>query len=334
MTLPGQPRGSVARSVIAHSVLAALMIVTEMFVFVPAVLFHCAIRNGRRAAWVTLALAALAGAFFASLSLAADLEAGRYDFSVLAGIVLGMGIPALIAVPMIERGQSLGRVLAILLLCSFAGLAATELLAQATIDYSPMAAHAKQLREVNAAWIQVYRDKGVPAEGIQFAERVFGYTVRLLPALVLSLFAVFFTLSLLLFGRLKVWRDLAARRADAQALGAYLFRNFAMPDWVLFAFVIGGLAPLLTGMLQTIAANVLAVVAFLYMLQGVALLRFMVGAMVSGPAGLMLGAMLIMVFTFSGVGPLVLGVAGLFDPFFDFRHFKKRKDDSNESHSD
>ena len=38
--------------------------------------------------------------------------------------------------------------------------------------------------------------------------------------------------------------------------------------------------------------------------------------------------------TLTGVGPLLLGLAGLFDPFFDFRHFKKRKDDSHESHSD
>ena len=48
----------------------------------------------------------------------------------------------------------------------------------------------------------------------------------------------------------------------------------------------------------------------------------------------MLGWLLLVFLTITGVGPLLLGVAGLFDPFFDFRHFKKRKDDSNESHSD
>jgi len=32
--------------------------------------------------------------------------------------------------------------------------------------------------------------------------------------------------------------------------------------------------------------------------------------------------------------PLLLALAGLFDPFFDFRHFTKRKDDSDESHFD
>ena len=37
---------------------------------------------------------------------------------------------------------------------------------------------------------------------------------------------------------------------------------------------------------------------------------------------------------FTGVGPFLLTVAGLFDQFFDFRHFKKRKDDSHEGHSD
>jgi hypothetical protein len=32
------------------------------------------------------------------------------------------------------------------------------------------------------------------------------------------------------------------------------------------------------------------------------------------------------------VGPVLLAIAGLFDSFFDFRHFN-RKDSSDESHS-
>ena len=121
---------------------------------------------------------------------------------------------------------------------------------------------------------------------------------------------------------------------DTESLGAYLFRNFSLPDWLLFAFVLGGLTPLASGMLQKIAANTLAVVAFLYILQGLAIFRFLLVAMGAGFAGTMLGWLLLAFLTITGVGPLLLGVAGLFDPFFDFRHFKKRKDDSHESHSD
>ena len=44
---------------------------------------------------------------------------------------------------------------------------------------------------------------------------------------------------------------------------------------------------------------------------------------------------MLVVLTFAGfVAPLLLTIAGLFDSFFDFRHFMKRKDDSDESHSD
>jgi len=39
------------------------------------------------------------------------------------------------------------------------------------------------------------------------------------------------------------------------------------------------------------------------------------------------------VLTLTGIGPLLLSIAGLFDSFFDFRKFN-RKDHSDESHSD
>jgi hypothetical protein len=88
-------------------------------------------------------------------------------------------------------------------------------------------------------------------------------------------------------------------------------------------------------MLQKAAANTLAVVVFLYILQGLAIFRFMLVAVGAGVTGTLLAWTLLGFLTLAGgVGPLLLGVAGLFDPFFDFRHFKKRKDDSDESHSD
>ena len=57
MALSSRPFGRVVRSVIGYSLLTALMFITPMLVFVPAALLHCAIRNGRRAAWTALALA-------------------------------------------------------------------------------------------------------------------------------------------------------------------------------------------------------------------------------------------------------------------------------------
>jgi hypothetical protein len=137
-----------------------------------------------------------------------------------------------------------------------------------------------------------------------------------------------------MIGRLKAWQAHIARSGPTEAPGAYLFRNLALPDWLLFGFILGGLTPIATGLLQKVAANVLTVVVFLYVLQGLAIFRFMLVAVGAGFAGTMLGWTLLAFLTFTGVGPLLLGLAGLFDPFFDFRHFKKRKDDSHESHSD
>ena len=156
----------------------------------------------------------------------------------------------------------------------------------------------------------------------------------MLPAVILINMTLVFVLSLLMLGRLKAWREVAARRGDTNALGAYLVRIFALPDWLLFAFILGGLTPLASGLLQKVAANTLTIVAFLYILQGLAIFRFMLTAMGVGFAGTMLGWLLLAFLTLTGVGRLLLGVAGLFDSFFDFRHFKKRKDDSHESHSD
>ncbi|HWW62173.1 MAG TPA: hypothetical protein VN181_12455, partial [Thermoanaerobaculia bacterium] len=101
----------------------------------------------------------------------------------------------------------------------------------------------------------------------------------------------------------------------------------------LFAFVFGGLTPLMTGTLHTVAANVLMVVAFLYMLQGLAIYRALLLALGVDIGGTILGWMLMLFAMALGVGILLLAIAGLFDPFFDFRHFK-RKDDSHESHTD
>jgi len=222
----------------------------------------------------------------------------------------------------------------LLLIGSIAGLAVTELGSRELLSFSPYAAQVAQAEKTSAEFVKAYQAKGMPADMVSLAERWIGYSTFVLPGVILINISLVFLLSLLMLGRLKAWRELAAQRAGSEALGAYLFRNFSLPDWLLFAFVLGGLTPLAHGMLQKVAANVLAVVAFLYILQGLAIFRFVLVAMNAGLAGTMLGWVLLGFLTITGVGPLLLGVAGLFDPFFDFRHFKKRKDDSNESHSD
>ena len=332
--LPQRPAGRVVRSVIGYSLLTALMIITPMVVFIPAALLHCAIRNGRRAAWMTLAFAGALVALYVSAVPAGSAAEARMAWSYLAAVALAIALPAMAALPMVERGEKFGKVLLFLLAFSAVGLALTEIGSRALLHFSPLAMQVAQAQQIAGEFVQMYRNNGVPSESIHLIQRAMNFGIFVMPGFMLAQIAVVFILSLLMFGRLKAWRELVARRGDTDTIGAYLFRNLSLPDWLLFAFILGGLTPIATGMLQKVAANVLALVAFLYILQGLAIFRFVLVAAGAGAAGTLIGWLLLVFLTFTGLGPLLLGVAGLFDPFFDFRHFKKRKDDSNESHSD
>jgi len=146
--------------------------------------------------------------------------------------------------------------------------------------------------------------------------------------------AIFFILSLMMVGRLSAWRSFkTAPVADSEVRRTYLFRNFALPEWLVIVFVAGGLAPLLSGLPQRIAANALALMTCLYVLQGLAIFRFMLVKAGAGYIGGLIGFFLLGMICVTLVGVLMLTLAGLFDPFFDFRHLK-RKDDSHESHTD
>ncbi|HEX7705150.1 MAG TPA: DUF2232 domain-containing protein [Thermoanaerobaculia bacterium] len=331
--LPGQPNGKLARSLAGYSLLTALMIITPMLVFVPAALLHCGIRNGRRAAWVVLGGAIALAAIYVAVVPAADTRAALMAWSYIAGIALAVAVPTIAALPLVERAEPFGRVVMFLLMGSIAGLVATELGSRAVFSFSPYEAQVVQAQQTSAQFVEVYRSRGLSSEMVAFAERWIGFSTFVLPGVILVNMSLVFILSLLMLGRLKLWRELAAARGD-QSAGTYLFRNFSLPDWLLFAFVIGGLTPLVSGMLQKVAANTLAIVVFLYLLQGLAIFRFVLIAMGAGFAGTMLGWLLLGFLMITGVGPLLLTAAGLFDSFFDFRHFKKRKDDSHEGHTD
>lgn len=336
VALPSRPFGQQVRSVAGYALLAALMMITPMVVFVPAALLHCAIRNGRRAAWAVAVLSAGIAALYMSGVPSASADAAGMSWAYLAAIAIAVTVPTMLVAPMVERGENFGRVLVFLLIGAAAGLALVEIGAREWLSFSPYAAQVAQAKTMSAEFMENYRAEAQQPQMAGYADRLvaYSYSAYVMPALILLNVALVFLLSLLMLGRLKAWRDLAAQRADGTAAGAYLFRNFTLPDWLLFAFVLGGLTPLLSGVFQQVASNTLVVVVFLYMLQGLAIFRFFLAAIGVGFVGMMLGWVLLAFLMFTGVGPLLLGIAGLFDPFFDFRHPKKRKDDSHESHSD
>jgi hypothetical protein len=334
VALPGRPAGRVARSVAAHALLTVLMVVTSMLVFVPAALLHCGIRNGRRAAWLTAAIVlAVISMYVAALPAAKGGEAGQ-AWSNVAALAFVLLLPSVAALPLVQRAEKFGSVLLFLLTGSALGLAATEIGSRLLLGYSPFALQVAMAQASNTRIVEFYRSNGAPADALHTMARWLDYSMVVLPGVMLIALAVMFILSLLMLGRLQAWRELAATRTGSDAAGVYFFRNLSLPDWLLIAFIVGGLTPLATGMLHKVAANTLAVVAFLYMLQGLAIFRSLLLAMGGGIAGKTLGWLLLVFLMLTGVAPLLLGVAGLFDSFFDFRHFKKRKDDSHESHSD
>lgn len=327
---PIRPVGKRVLSIAAHVVLAVtLLVVPLLAVFLPVVLFHCGVRNGRRAAWLVL-LAASAIVLLLVLPGAPQASAiANGNLSFFLGLVLAVGLPSVLALPLIERGERFGRVLLFALLAALGGLLATEAIMQLTASYSPYTAQLAATHDFTAKALDFYGKNGLTADNVHMLRKWMNMGSFVLPGFILIDAAIIFVLSLVLFVRLPAWRQFAERHG-LPAPGAYLFRNLALPEWLLFAFVLGGVSPLLSGMPQRIGASALAVVAFLYMLQGLAIFRAFVAAASGGFTLFAWGALGLL--TLTGIAPVLLAIAGLFDSFFDFRHFN-RKDSSDESHS-
>ncbi len=334
VAMPVRPFGKRVRSMAGYTIVTALMFVSPLFVFIPAALLHCGIRNGRRAAWLLLVLsAALAALLVYPSAAAANAKEAATSYGYLLGLFLAIAVPALAILPMVERGEKFGRVVIYALLLSISGLALTEVTMRMMSGFSPYAAQMAEAHVTVNTFVTGYQKAGFPPDAVSFLRKWLEIGPYCLTSFLLIDVVIVFVFSLVMLGRLRAWRQAALRRtAPAAASAPYLFRNLSLPEWLLFAFVIGGLSPLASGMPQQIGANVLALVAFLYFLQGLAIFRSFVAATGAGIMGSLFAWTLLIVLTLTGISPLLLCIAGLFDSFFDFRHFN-RKDHSDESHS-
>jgi hypothetical protein len=327
---PMRPFGRVARSVAGYGVATALMMVSPLLVFVPAAFFHCAMRNGRRAVLASAAIAvALTGVYFAQAANASTVEtAKQMAYASYAFLVLSVAVPSIASVPLVQRSEKFGHVVVFAVAGGALGLGVLELTMRSAAAFSPYALQMAKMQQNAASIIEMYRSANAGADFIRTAQKLLQYGLAVLPAGILMDLALMFVLSLMMFGRLRTWKSEASTSRD------YLFRNFALPEWLLLAFVFGGLTPLASGVLQRVAANVLAVVIFLYLLQGLAIVRFLLLRAGAGVFGNILAFSILAMLCIAGVGLLGIVMAGLFDPFFDFRHLKKRKDDLHEGHTD
>ena len=333
---PVRSNGRTALSVAAYAVSTAFMFISPMVPFVPAALLNCAFRNGRRAAWI--ALLGAASILLAASRISQNPQAAAGETANVLAFVLAVGAPTLLIFSMVREGRSFGKVLLTGVGSSGIGLVSTEAIMRLTAAYSPYQALVANFRESSRTWLAIYRSAQVPEDALKMMKQWSDVmAARFVPSLLLAPAALMFVLSLVMLSRLPAWRDFVASRNALDftrlASGPYLFRNLALPEWLLFAFVVGGISPLLTGVMQTIGGNVLAVVGFLYVLQGLAVFRSVLFTIGAGFGGVMIAYFTLAMLTISGISPLILGIAGLFDSFFDFRHFN-RKDDSHESHID
>ncbi|MBV8547584.1 MAG: DUF2232 domain-containing protein [Acidobacteria bacterium] len=331
VAMPVRTFGKQARSMAGYALATALMFVSPLFVFIPASLLHCGIRMGRRAALLLLVLSTAAAALliYPAAAAASAAEASA-SYGFLLGLFLAIAVPALAVLPRVERGEKFGRVLLSALVLSVVGLAVTELTMRTFAHVSLYAAQVADVHAQTAVMVGQFVKAGYPADRFQFLQK---WTDLCVPASLLTAAATAFVFSLVMLGRLRAWRDFLVRRTpDAVIANPYRFRYLSLPEWLLFAFVIGGLSPLASGMLQQVGANILVITLFLYLLQGLAMFRMFVAATGAGPMGSLFAWMLLGILTLTGIAPLLLCIAGLFDSFFDFRHFN-RKDHSDESHS-
>ncbi|HLJ77153.1 MAG TPA: DUF2232 domain-containing protein, partial [Acidobacteriaceae bacterium] len=324
--ITGPSFGRIVRHATGYSILIAVMLVSPLFVFLPAAIFQCAARNGRRIAWLSLFIgAALAGGLVVAGANAPQITSADAHMSVayLVALILAVALPSMVVQPMVERGESFARILVTALVFATIGLGATEIAMQAGTGFSPFVEQVASTRVTAAKFITQYEHAGVPADAMGFLRRWMEIGVYCLPAFLLVDVVLVFVMSLVLFGRLRTWRNLLDRKKPAEP-SPYLFRNFSLPDWLLFAFIAGGLSPLATGLAQRVSANVLALVAFLYLLQGLAIFRWLLMAAGAGFFGVLFAYVILGVLTLTGIAPLLLSITGLFDSFFDFRKFNRK----------
>jgi hypothetical protein len=331
-TMPSRSAGTTVRSVAVYSALLSAMMLISMMIFAPAVLFDCASRNGRRAALLVLTVAmAVVAAVLVQASYRPPI--GPHDLALNLGIGLKMlltfGVPALIVLPMVQHGETFGRVLMTATLAAALGMGVTEGVVRATAGVSMYEAEYNVARDNSVQFVKT-SEKTMPPDGLRLLRRIVDAMLYCFAAVQLITIVTSFLLSLVLFGRLKAWRELVATRSP-DVTPAYLYRNLALPEWLLFVFVIAGLSPLATGLVRHAGINAIAVVGFLYLLQGLAIYRWLLLAVGINFLGAIFAYIALALL--APVAPLLLSIAGLFDSFFDFRHFN-RKDSTHEGHSD
>lgn len=311
------------RSMGLHALAAAVMYVTPLLLFVPAAFISAGIRFGVRGL-----VTAIGGAMLVLVALASfmgGLGISPAEASGVARLFATVGLPACLATFMIGRRAGIGSILVAAVITSAAGYGAVELLMRSTADYSPYGAIQQAFDNAGGPTIELYREMGMSGEALDAVERFSAVIVStFIPSLLLIITGTMFLFSIVMITRLP-WSHRGAPEL--------LMRGFRVPEWVLFGFVLGGISPLLSGMPRMVGLNLLAVVLFLFTVQGLGVFRGLTLRLQLGSLGMIVAWAMLAFLTFNGVGLFLLFLAGLFDPFFDFRNFRQ-KGENDEGNTD
>jgi hypothetical protein len=318
-----QPAGKSVRSITLHALAAALMYVSPLAVFVPAAFISSGLRNGRRGTWG--AIAASAAIVMAAMMVGRSSPMATVNLAAVLRLLLEIGIPSAAAIVLVKRGAPLAQVILVGVGIAALGFFATEVLMRRGFEYSPYDAIVGNFRQASERTMDAYRRVGMAEEGLRMMGRFSAAVANsFMPFLLIAVSVLTFVMSLVMIPRLP------AGRATGET---YLFRNLSWPDGLLLLFIAGGIAPLVRGPARMFLLNVLAVAALMYLLQGLAIFRTLLIRMGLQFFGTTLAYVLLGLLTFYGIAPFILFLAGLFDPFFDFRNLQ-RKGESDESHLD
>jgi uncharacterized protein YybS (DUF2232 family) len=256
------------------------------------------LQGGAASAWLAAALAA-------ALIAAASVPAAATVF------LLAMALPALIIAEALARGRGLLRG------CSYAFFALVAQVA-AGLAIVPGAMAERVLEPIDRlrseAVLKELAASGMPAEAIaEFKDQVGSLHAALgvvYPAFWVIAAAVLVAVNAALL-RLYLLRRDPGWLEDGE------FERVRFPVPLVMAFVLSGAAVALPVM-QPAAYNVLLVVGFFFLLQGLAVVSFYARRLAAPPLVRALALVLVLVNPWA---PQLLALLGLFDNFFDFRRW-------------
>ena len=256
------------------------------------------LQGGAASAWLAAALAA-------ALVAAASVPAAATVF------LLAMALPGLLIAEALARGRGLLRG------CSFAFFALVAQVA-AGLAVVPSAMAERVLEPIDRlrseAVLKELVASGMPADAIaEFKDQV----ASLHGALGVVYPAFWVIAAAVLVGVNAALLRLYLLRRDPGWLEDGEFERVRFPLPLVVAFVLAGAAVALPVM-RPAAYNVLLVVGFFFLLQGLAVVGFYARRLAAPP---LVGALALVLVLVNPWAPQMLALLGLFDNWFDFRHW-------------